>query len=120
MRLFKRLLGLAHRKERHQVHLRIRVKTPDGQEKQFLTEDLSENGFRVSVPIHALSEGGKGDLELDIVLNEAEAPAQVAARPAWTKSMPDGSQQSGWMIADYVGQAHERISAFLKGLGRGS
>ena len=118
MRLIKRLVGLVCRKERHQVHLRIQVKTPDGQEKQFVTEDLSENGFRVSVPIHAISDGGKSDLELDIVLNEGEAPAKVTARPAWTKQMPDGGQQSGWQIARYFEQAQDRISAFLSGLGR--
>ena len=117
MRLMKRLIGLVCREERHRVHLRIQVKTPDGQEKQFFTEDLSEGGFRAAVPIHALSGEVRDDLELDIVLEEEQPPARVAARPTWTKSMPDGSQQSGWQIARYVEQAHERISAFLKGLG---
>ena len=120
MRLLKRLIGLVCRKERHQVRLRIQLKTPDGQEKQFVTEDLSEDGFRVAVPVHELSGGSQGDLELDIVLDEADEPAQVAVRPAWTKRMSDGSQQSGWQIARYVEQARERISVFLKGLGRSS
>ena len=42
MRLLKRLIGLVCRKERHQVRLRIQLKTPGGQEKQFVTEDLSK------------------------------------------------------------------------------
>ena len=119
MGLLKRLFGLVHRKARRQVRLRILLKTPDGEEKEYFTEDLSESGFRVAVPVHAITDAAQGDLELDIVLTEGDAPAQVGARPVWTKRMPDGTQQSGWMFARYVAQAQERISAFLKSLGRG-
>ena len=118
MRLLKRLFGLVRRKGRRQVRLRILLKTPDGEEKEYFTEDLSESGFRMAVPVSAITGVAQGDLELELVLTEGDVPAQVAARPVWTKRMPDGTEQSGWMFARYVAQAQERISAFLKALGR--
>ena len=118
LQLLKRLFRFSRRKERHQVRLRILLKTPDGQEKDFYTEDLSESGFRVTVPVSALS-GGKGDLELDIVLRDDAPPVHVSAKPAWTRRMPDGTHESGWIFTEHLEQARERISAFLKTIGRG-
>ncbi len=121
LQLLKRLFRFSRRKERHQVRLRILLKTPDGQEKDFYTEDLSESGFRVTVPVSELTRGGggKGDLELDIVLKDDAPPAHVSAKPTWTRRMPDGTHESGWTFTEYLDQARERISAFLRTLGRG-
>ena len=88
--------------------------TADGQEKEFFTEDLSESGFRVTLPILELTGGARGDLELDIVLKDEDAPAHVSAKPAWTRSMADGTHTSGWMFTEYLEQARERISTFLR------
>ncbi len=119
LQLLKRLFRFSRRKERHQVRLRIRLKTPDGQEKDFYTEDLSESGFRVTVPVHSLTGGGgRRDIELDIVLKDDAAPAHVSAKPAWTRRLPDGTHQSGWIFTKHLEQARERISAFLRTLGR--
>ena len=92
----------------------VRVKTPEGGEEQFWTNDLSESGLRMVISSLSDLTGGGRDIELGLVLAEAEEPVWVVAEPIWTTRTPDGRQSSGWMFSQFPQNGQEQIAAFLR------
>ena len=90
------------------------VKNPEGWEEQFWTDDLSESGLRMVVSSLSDLTGGRRDVELGLVLAEAEEPVWVVSEPIWTTRTPDGRQSSGWMFSQFPEGGQERITVFLR------
>ncbi len=114
MRIWNRIFGKGRKKERLEVRVPVRVKTPEGREEQFWTDDLSESGLRMVVSSLSDLTGGRRDVELGLVLAEDEDPVWVVAEPIWTTRTPDGKQSSGWMISQFPQNGQERIADFLR------
>jgi hypothetical protein len=57
--------------------------------------------------------GGYRDVGLAILIGGDEGPARVVAEPIWTRRRDDGGQSSGWMFSQYVGNAKDRLMAFV-------
>ena len=117
MGILRRIWGRQRRKERVRIRLPVLVETREGQVLKMWTLDLSESGLRMDITDSAsLSDltWGNRDVEVGIVVDEAQDPIQVLAEPIWTTRNEDGTLASGWMFGRFRGEGQGRLASFLR------